>query len=131
MKMALRQAGLNPGDVSYINAHGTSTPQGDVCETQAIKTVFGSHAKKVAVSSTKGATGHMLGAAGAVEMTVCALAIKHGVVPPTINLQVPDPECDLDYVPNTARELKVNVIINNSFGFGGHNASIAARKFTG
>jgi 3-oxoacyl-[acyl-carrier-protein] synthase II len=131
MKMALRQAGLNPGDVSYINAHGTSTPQGDVCETQAIKTVFGSYAKKVAVSSTKGATGHMLGAAGAVEMTVCALAIKHGVVPPTINLQVPDPECDLDYVPNTARELKVNVIINNSFGFGGHNASIAARKFTG
>src|ERR1017187_6779052 len=131
MKMALRQAGLNPGDVSNINAHGTSTPQGDVCETQAIKTVFGSHAKKVAVSSTKGATGHMLGAAGAVEMTVCALAIKHGVVPPTINLSVPDPECDLDYVPNIARELKVNVIINNSFGFGGHNASIAARKFVG
>jgi 3-oxoacyl-[acyl-carrier-protein] synthase II len=131
MKMALRQAGLNPGDVSYINAHGTSTPQGDTCETQAIKTVFGSYAKKVAVSSTKGATGHMLGAAGAVEMTVCALAIKHGVVPPTINYQVPDPECDLDYVPNTARELKVNVIINNSFGFGGHNASIAASKFTG
>jgi 3-oxoacyl-[acyl-carrier-protein] synthase II len=131
MKMALRQGGLNPGDISYINAHGTSTPQGDVCETQAIKAVFGSHAKKVAVSSTKGATGHMLGAAGAVEMTVCALAIKHGVVPPTINYQVPDPECDLDYVPNTARELKVNVIINNSFGFGGHNASIAARKFTG
>jgi 3-oxoacyl-[acyl-carrier-protein] synthase II len=131
MKMALRQGGLNPGDISYINAHGTSTPQGDVCETQAIKTVFGSHAKKVAISSTKGATGHMLGAAGAVEMTVCVLAIKHGVVPPTINLQVPDPECDLDYVPNTARELKVNVIINNSFGFGGHNASIAAKKFTG
>ena len=92
MKMALRQAGLNPEDVSYINAHGTSTPQGDACETQAIKTVFGSHAKKVAISSTKGATGHMLGAAGAVEMTVCALAIKHGVVPPTINLQVPDPD---------------------------------------
>jgi 3-oxoacyl-[acyl-carrier-protein] synthase II len=131
MKMALRQGGLNPGDISYINAHGTSTPQGDVCETQAIKTVFGSHAKMVAISSTKGATGHMLGAAGAVEMTVCVLAIKHGVVPPTINLQVPDPECDLDYVPNTARELKVNVIINNSFGFGGHNASIAAKKFTG
>jgi 3-oxoacyl-[acyl-carrier-protein] synthase II len=131
MKMALRQAGLNPEDVSYINAHGTSTVQGDTCETQAIKTVFGSQAKKVAVSSTKGATGHMLGAAGAVEMTVCALAIKHGVVPPTINLSVPDPECDLDYVPNIARELNVNVIINNSFGFGGHNASIAARKFAG
>ena len=83
------------------------------------------------MSSTKGATGHMLGAAGAVEMTACALAITHGVVPPTINLQNPDPECDLDYVPNTARELKVNIIINNSFGFGGHNASIAAKKFTG
>ena len=95
------------------------------------KTVFGELAKKVAVSSTKGATGHMLGAAGAVEMAVCALAIKHGVVPPTINYQTPDPECDLDYVPNTARELKVNAIINNSFGFGGHNASIAAKKFLG
>src|SRR5208283_4165475 len=131
MKMALRSGGLTIEDVNYINAHGTSTPQGDVCETQAIKTVFGERAKKIAVSSTKGATGHMLGAAGAVEMTVCALAIKNGVVPPTINYQVPDPECDLDYVPNTARELKVNAIINNSFGFGGHNASIAAKKFTG
>ena len=130
MKMALRNGGLNPADISYINAHGTSTPQGDVCETQAIKTVFGDQAKKIAVSSTKGATGHMLGAAGAVEMTVCALAIHHGVVPPTINYQVPDPECDLDYVPNTAREMKVNAIINNSFGFGGHNATIAAKKFT-
>ncbi len=131
MKMALRSGGLNIEDVNYINAHGTSTPQGDVCETQAIKTVFSERAKKIAVSSTKGATGHMLGAAGAVEMTVCALAIKHGVIPPTINLQNPDPECDLDYVPNTARELKVNAIINNSFGFGGHNASIAAKKFAG
>ena len=131
MKMALKTGGLNIEDISYINAHGTSTPQGDTCETLAIKIVFGSHAKKVAVSSTKGATGHMLGAAGAVEMTVCALAIKHGVVPPTINYQVPDPECDLDYVPNTARELKVNAVINNSFGFGGHNASIAAKKFVG
>jgi 3-oxoacyl-[acyl-carrier-protein] synthase II len=129
MKMALRNGGLNLTDISYINAHGTSTPQGDVCETQAIKSVFGERAKKIAVSSTKGATGHMLGAAGAVEMTVCTLAIKHGIVPPTINLQNPDPECDLDYVPNTARELKVNAIINNSFGFGGHNASIAAKKF--
>jgi len=131
MRMALRSGGLNTEDVSYINAHGTSTPQGDECETRAIKTVFGTHAKKIAVSSTKGATGHMLGAAGAVEMSICALAIKHGVVPPTINYQVPDPECDLDYVPNTARELKVNAVINNSFGFGGHNASIAAKKFTG
>lgn len=131
MKMALRNGSLNPADIAYINAHGTSTPQGDVCETQAIKTVFGDHARKLAVSSTKGATGHMLGAAGAVEMSVCCLAIKHGVVPPTINYQVPDPECDLDYVPNTAREMPVNAIINNSFGFGGHNASIAARKFGG
>ena len=131
MKMALRQGNLNLEDVSYINAHGTSTPQGDVCETQAIKTVFGDHARKLAVSSTKGATGHMLGAAGAVEMSVCALAIKNGVVPPTINLQTPDPECDLDYVPNTAREMQVNVVVNNSFGFGGHNASIAAKKFAG
>ena len=131
MKMALRNGGLNIEDISYINAHGTSTPQGDVCETQAIKTVFGERAKKIAVSSTKGATGHMLGAAGAVEMTVCALAIKHGVIPPTINLQNPDPECDLDYVPNNAREMKVNAIINNSFGFGGHNASIAAKRFVG
>jgi 3-oxoacyl-[acyl-carrier-protein] synthase II len=129
--MALRNGGLNPTDISYINAHGTSTPQGDVCETQAIKTVFGEHARQLAVSSTKGATGHMLGAAGSVEMTVCALAIKHDVVPPTINLQMPDPECDLDYVPNTAREMPVNAIVNNSFGFGGHNASIAAKKFAG
>jgi 3-oxoacyl-[acyl-carrier-protein] synthase II len=129
MKMALRTGGLNAGDISYVNAHGTSTPQGDVCETQAIKAVFGEHAKKIAVSSTKGATGHMLGAAGAVEMTACALAIKHGIVPPTINLQTPDPECDLDYVPNTAREMPVNAIVNNSFGFGGHNATIAAKKF--
>jgi 3-oxoacyl-[acyl-carrier-protein] synthase II len=131
MKMALRSGGLTIEDVNYINAHGTSTPQGDVCETQAIKAVFGERAKKIAVSSTKGATGHMLGAAGAVEMTACALAIKHGVVPPTINYQSPDPECDLDYVPNTAREMKVNAIINNSFGFGGHNASIAAKIFSG
>jgi 3-oxoacyl-[acyl-carrier-protein] synthase II len=131
MKMALRSSGLNPEDVSYINAHGTSTPQGDECETMAIKTVFGDHAKKVAVSSTKGATGHMLGAAGAVEMSVCALAIKHGVVPPTINYTTPDPECDLDYVPNTARAMKVNAVVNNSFGFGGHNSSIAAKKFAG
>jgi 3-oxoacyl-[acyl-carrier-protein] synthase II len=131
MKMALRNAGLNATDISYINAHGTSTPQGDICETQAIKTVFGEHARKLAVSSTKGATGHMLGAAGAVEMAVCAKAIQTNIVPPTINYEVPDPECDLDYVPNKARELRVDAILNNSFGFGGHNATIAAKKFTG
>jgi 3-oxoacyl-[acyl-carrier-protein] synthase II len=129
--MALRNAGLPPEAISYINAHGTSTPQGDVCETQAIKTVFGSHAAKLAVSSTKGATGHMLGAAGAVEMAVCAKAIQTGVVPPTINYTYPDPQCDLDYVPNTAREMKVEAAVNNSFGFGGHNASIIARRFVG
>jgi 3-oxoacyl-[acyl-carrier-protein] synthase II len=131
MKMALRNGGLNPEDITYINAHGTSTPQGDIAETQAVKTVFGNHAKKVVVSSTKGATGHMLGAAGAVETAVCVMAIKTGIVPPTINLHTPDPECDLDYVPNTAREMPVNAIINNSFGFGGHNATIAAKKFVG
>ncbi|EEF57091.1 beta-ketoacyl-ACP synthase II [Pedosphaera parvula] len=131
MKMALRNAGLNPTDISYINAHGTSTPQGDICETQAIKTVFGDYAKKMAVSSTKGATGHMLGAAGAVEMAICAKALQTNIVPPTINYENPDPECDLDYVPNKARELQVNAILNNSFGFGGHNATIAAKKFLG
>ncbi len=131
MKMALRTGGLNLTDVNYINAHGTATPQGDVCETQAVKTVFGDHAKKLVVSSTKGATGHMLGAAGAVEMAACVLAIKNSLVPPTINYQTPDPECDLDYVPNTAREMPVNVIVNNSFGFGGHNSTIAAKKFNG
>jgi 3-oxoacyl-[acyl-carrier-protein] synthase II len=130
MRMALRNAGLNPEDISYINAHGTSTPQGDIAETQAIKTVFGDHARKVAVSSTKGATGHMLGAAGAVEMIVCAKAIQTDTVPPTINYQIPDPECDLDYVPNSARQTKVNAIVNNSFGFGGHNATLVAKKFT-
>ncbi len=131
MKMALRSAGLNPSDISYINAHGTSTPQGDVCETQAVKSVFGEHARKLAVSSTKGATGHMLGAAGVVEMVLCAKAIETGIAPPTINYENPDPQCDLDYVPNTARELKVNAILNNSFGFGGHNATICAKKFVG
>jgi 3-oxoacyl-[acyl-carrier-protein] synthase II len=128
MKAALRNAGFNPQDISYINAHGTSTPQGDIAETEAIKVVFGEHARKVAVSSTKGATGHMLGAAGAVEMIACAKAIQTDIVPPTINYQVPDPECDLDYVPNTARSMKVNAIVNNSFGFGGHNASLIAKK---
>jgi 3-oxoacyl-[acyl-carrier-protein] synthase II len=131
MRMALRSAGLNPEDISYINAHGTSTPQGDIAETQAIKAVFGAHARKLAVSSTKGATGHMLGAAGAVEMALCLKAIESNIAPPTINLENPDPECDLDYVPNQAREMEVRAIVNNSFGFGGHNASIIARKFAG
>ena len=131
MKMALRHAGLAPTDISYINAHGTSTPQGDIAETQAIKSVFGEHAKKLAVSSTKGATGHMLGAAGATELTICVKALQLDIVPPTINLENQDPECDLDYVPHTARPMKVNAIVNNSFGFGGHNATVIAKKFVG
>jgi len=131
MSMALRNSETNPDQVSYINAHGTSTPQGDIAETQAIKTLFGEHARRLAVSSTKGATGHMLGAAGAAEMIVCAKALQTDLVPPTINYEVPDPECDLDYVPNTAREMKVNVAVNNSFGFGGHNATLLAKKFVG
>ncbi len=131
MKMALRNAGLNTTDISYINAHGTSTPQGDIAETEAVKTVFGDHARKLVVSSTKGATGHMLGAAGAVEMIACVKAIQTDTVPPTINLQNQDPACDLDYVPNTARHMPVNAIVNNSFGFGGHNASVIAKKFVG
>jgi len=129
MRAALASGGLNPEDISYINAHGTSTPQGDVCETQAIKTVFGNHARRLAVSSTKGATGHMLGAAGSVEMAVCCKALETNTVPPTINYETPDPDCDLDYVPNEPREMKVNAIANNSFGFGGHNACLMAKKF--
>src|SRR6266496_715981 len=129
MRMALRHARLAPTDIQYINAHGTSTPQGDIAETQAIKTVFGDHARKLAVSSTKGATGHMLGAAGAVEMAICAKAIQTDLVPPTINYQHPDPQCDLDYVPTQAREMTVDTAINNSFGFGGHNATMVAKKF--
>ncbi len=129
MRRALRSAGITPEQVSYINAHGTSTSGGDVAETQAIKSVFGDHARNVAVSSTKGATGHMLGAAGAVEMVLCLKALQNNVVPPTINYDHPDPLCDLDYVPNQARELEVEVTLNNSFGFGGHNACVIARKF--
>lgn len=131
MRQALRSGGLEPADVHYINAHGTSTAQGDVCETQAIKAVFGELARSLPVSSTKGATGHMLGAAGAFEMAVCCKVLETGVIPPTINYEKPDPACDLDYVPNTAREVEVKAVLNNSFGFGGHNATIAARRFTG
>jgi 3-oxoacyl-[acyl-carrier-protein] synthase II len=128
MAMALRHARVPVDQVDYINAHGTSTPVGDKCETQAIKTVFGEHARKLAVSSTKSMTGHLLGAAGGVETAVCALAIRDGVVPPTINYQTPDPDCDLDYVPNQARPMHVRVCVNNSLGFGGHNASLVIRR---
>ncbi len=129
MKMALKSAGMDKTEISYINAHGTSTPQGDVAETQAIKTVFGDHARRLVVTSTKGALGHMLGAAGAVESIICVKAIQNDKIPPTINLENPDPECDLDYAPNKARETQVNAILNNSFGFGGHNATVLMRKF--
>jgi len=128
MRMALETGGLNPEDIAYINAHGTSTPYNDLTETKAIKQAFGELAKKIPVSSTKGATGHMLGAAGAVELAVCAKVIETGVIPPTINYEVPDPECDLDYVPNEARELPVKALLSNSFGFGGHNVTLAAKK---
>lgn len=131
MSRALRSAGMTPENIDYINAHGTSTPHNDVCETSAIKAVFGEHARRVAISSTKGATGHMLGAAGAVEMAVCCKVLQTGVIPPTINLENPDPACDLDYVPNVARECTVRAVMNNSFGFGGHNACLVARKFEG
>jgi len=132
MMMALEKAGVNRDEVDYINAHGTSTPVGDICETKAIKALFGDRAKDgLLVSSTKSMMGHLLGAAGAIETIVCVLAIKNGVIPPTINLDNPDPQCDLDYVPHTAREKKIKLALNNSFGFGGHNATLVAREFTG
>jgi 3-oxoacyl-[acyl-carrier-protein] synthase II len=131
MRMALQHAQIAPEEVDYVNAHATSTGLGDLCETRAIKTVFGDHAKKVSVSSTKSMTGHLLGGAGAVEMAACCLAIRDGVIPPTINLDNPDEECDLDYTPHVAKERKVRVTVNNSFGFGGHNATLVAREFTG
>jgi 3-oxoacyl-[acyl-carrier-protein] synthase II len=129
MRMAIRDAGLNPEDIDYINAHGTSTGPNDKYETMAIKTVFGETAYKVPISSTKSMTGHLLGAAGAVEAIACTLAIRDQIIPPTINYETPDPECDLDYVPNEARKAKIDVTMSNSLGFGGHNATIVIRKF--
>ncbi|HKU70265.1 MAG TPA: beta-ketoacyl-ACP synthase II [Burkholderiales bacterium] len=129
MTNALRNAGLNKDQVDYINAHGTSTPLGDIAETVAVKNCFGDHAKKVAVSSTKSMTGHLLGAAGGIEAVFSVLAIRDQVAPPTINLSNPDPQCDLDYVPNTARKMKIDVVLSNSFGFGGTNGSLVFRKF--
>jgi len=131
MQEALRDAKVNPEDIDYINAHGTSTKLNDKLETVAIKRALGNHAKEVMVSSTKSMTGHLLGAAGGVEFVVCCLAIKDGIVPPTINYEYPDPDCDLDYVPNTARKTKVDVCMSNSLGFGGHNATLIVRKFKG
>ncbi|MDS1029914.1 beta-ketoacyl-ACP synthase II [Bacillota bacterium LX-D] len=129
MENALADAGLKPEDVSYINAHGTSTDQNDKNETAAIKSAFGSYAQKVAISSTKSMTGHLLGAAGAIEAIVLSLAIENSIVPPTINYETPDPDCDLDYVPNKARTMEVEVALSNSLGFGGHNATIIFKKF--
>lgn len=129
MAMALRSAGMNPEDIDYINAHGTSTPLNDRCETAAIKTVFGDHAYRLAVSSTKSMTGHMLGGAGGIEAVFSALTIAREVIPPTINLEFPDPDCDLDYVPNVAREKQVQTVMSNSFGFGGTNGVIIMKRF--
>jgi 3-oxoacyl-[acyl-carrier-protein] synthase II len=131
MRLALEEAGLRPADVTYINAHGTSTPFSDSAETKAIKHAFGAHSAALAISSTKSMTGHLLGAAGALEAAVCALAIDGGWIPPTINYTVPDPECDLDYVPNTGRDLPINAAVSNSLAFGGHNVSLVFAPFTG
>ncbi len=129
MTKALNDAGMNPQEITYINAHGTSTKLNDKIETLSMKKAFGESSKKVMVSSTKSVTGHLLGAAGGVEFVACCLAIKEGVVPPTINYEYPDPDCDLDYVPNTARKVQVNACMSNSLGFGGHNASLIVKKF--
>lgn len=130
MSAALKDAKINPEDVDYINAHGTSTQLNDANETKAIKEVFGDNSYKIPVSSTKSMTGHMLGAAGGVEAAICALSLKNGVIPPTVNLKNPDPECDLDYVPHNARESKIDVALSNSYGFGGTNISLAFKKFS-
>jgi 3-oxoacyl-[acyl-carrier-protein] synthase II len=129
MAAALKDAGLNPEDVDYINAHGTSPPLNDKCETLAVKTVFGKHAYKLAMSSTKSMTGHMLGAAGGIEAAFTALTLYHGIIPPTANLRTPDPDCDLDYVPLNSRKAKVQVAMSNSFGFGGTNGVIILRRY--
>ena len=129
MRIALRKAGLAPEAVDYVNAHGTSTPLNDLAETQAMHDVFAEHAQKLAVSSTKSMTGHLLGAAGALEALVCVKAIEQGVIPPTINYEKPDPACDLDYTPNTARRMQVDVAMSNSLGFGGHNSCLVLRRF--
>ena len=130
MDNAMRNAAVNPQQVDYINAHGTSTPLGDVAETKAVKRAMGDHASTVAVSSTKSMTGHLLGAAGAIEAVYATLAVKHQVAPPTINLDDPDPECDLDYVPGTAREMKIDVAMSNSFGFGGTNGTLIMKRMS-
>jgi len=130
MQIALEKAGIAPTEVNYINAHGTSTPLNDVTETRAIKTAFGDHAYRIPISSTKSMTGHLIGCAGAIEAAICIMVIRHGIIPPTINLTHPDPECDLDYVPNVARRAKVTTALSNSFGFGGHNSVLVFREYS-
>ncbi len=129
IKMAIRDAGIAPEEIDYINAHGTSTPVGDKSETSAVKKALGDHAYKVAISSTKSMTGHLLGAAGGVEAIICGLSLRKGMIAPTINLDNPDPECDLDYVPNVPRKADLNIVMSNSFGFGGHNATVILKKY--
>jgi 3-oxoacyl-[acyl-carrier-protein] synthase II len=129
MQIALRKAGWQPEEVDYINAHGTSTPLNDKMETAAIKAVFGGQARKLAISSTKSMTGHLLGGAGALEAVICVLTLQYGIIPPTVNYTHPDPDCDLDYVPNVARPANVNKVLSNSFGFGGHNSVLAFKRF--
>jgi 3-oxoacyl-[acyl-carrier-protein] synthase II len=131
MQAALTRAGVEPEQVGYVNAHGTSTPQGDLAETKAIKAVFGAHAHELAISSTKSVLGHMFGAAGAVEAMMCVLALHEGTLPPTINYRHPDPECDLDYVPNEARRTQVEVALSNAMGLGGHNACVLLGRWSG
>ena len=129
MRMALRKAGIDPSEVDYINAHGTSTPVNDPTETLAVRTVFGDHAKKLAISSTKSMTGHLLGAAGGLEAGITALAVRHQIAPPTINLENPDPACDLDYIPKVARKMNIRYALSNSFGFGGTNGTLLLKKY--
>jgi 3-oxoacyl-[acyl-carrier-protein] synthase II len=131
MRSALDDAGIAPEEIDYVSAHATATDVGDIAETRALKSVFGEHAQKLAISSTKSMIGHALGGSASIEAGVCAFALRDGIIPPTINLTDPDPECDLDYVPHTARQAELDVVISNSFGFGGANTTLVMRRFDG